>query len=106
MEKLFTYGTLQNEDVQEDIFGRILKGTAETLIGYTLKEILIEEEFGIEPYPIIMETQSTDDSINGIMYEITTPELHKVDTYEGLHYKRVQVKLQSNETVWAYSAKV
>jgi gamma-glutamylcyclotransferase (GGCT)/AIG2-like uncharacterized protein YtfP len=106
MEKLFTYGTLQNEDVQETIFGRTLQGTTETLIGYTLKEILIEEEFGIEPYPIIMETQNSEDSINGIMYEITTQELHKVDTYEGLHYKRVEVSLQSDEVVWAYSAKV
>ena len=46
MIKLFTYGTLQHEDVQENLFGRVLKGTPEKLIGYVLKRIQIEEEFG------------------------------------------------------------
>ena len=41
MEKLFAYGSLQNEDIQKDLFGRILEGTAETLIGYVVKEIQI-----------------------------------------------------------------
>jgi gamma-glutamylcyclotransferase (GGCT)/AIG2-like uncharacterized protein YtfP len=106
MQKLFTYGSLQHEDVQENLFGRILQGTPETLIGYELNEIKIEEEFGIEHYPIIMETNNPEDTISGIVYEITLNDLHQTDLYEGLHYKRVQVHLQSNEIVWAYSAKV
>jgi hypothetical protein len=31
MQKLFTYGTLQNDDIQKSLFGRILQGTPETL---------------------------------------------------------------------------
>jgi gamma-glutamylcyclotransferase (GGCT)/AIG2-like uncharacterized protein YtfP len=106
MQKLFTYGTLQNDEIQESLFGRILQGTPETLIGYTLKEIQIEEEFGIVHYPIIVETHQSEDTISGIVYEITTNDLHQADLYEGLHYKRVEVHLQSNETVWAYSTRV
>jgi gamma-glutamylcyclotransferase (GGCT)/AIG2-like uncharacterized protein YtfP len=106
MQKLFTYGTLQNEDIQESLFGRILQGTPETLIGYTLKEIQIEEEFGLVHYPIITETHQPEDNISGIVYEITTNDLHQADLYEGLHYKRVEVHLQSNEKVWAYSTRV
>ena len=103
MQKLFTYGTLQNDDIQETIFGRQLQGTPEILIGYVIKEIQIEEEFGIVHYPIIMETNNPEDTINGIVYEITSIDLRQADLYEGLHYKRVEVHLQSNEMVWAYS---
>jgi gamma-glutamylcyclotransferase (GGCT)/AIG2-like uncharacterized protein YtfP len=103
MQKLFAYGTLQDNDVQEDLFGRILEGTPETLIGYELNEIQIEEEFGIVHYPIIMETNDSNDTIDGIVYEVTASELRQADLYEGKHYKRVEVQLQSNQKAWAYS---
>ena len=63
MQKLFTYGTLQHQDIQEDIFGRILKGTPETLVGYIVNTIKIEEEFGMIDYPIIVETENPEDII-------------------------------------------
>lgn len=106
MQKLFAYGTLQDKDVQENLFGRILQGTSETLIGYELNEIQIEEEFGIEHYPIIMETNNSNDTINGVLYEVSMRELHQADLYEGLHYRRVEVHLQSNQKAWAYSAAI
>lgn len=103
MIKLFTYGTLQHEDIQENLYGRTLIGTPETLVGYTLKKIQIEEEFGIVHYPIIEETHNPEDTINGIVYEVTAIELRQADLYEGLHYKRVEVILQSGQKAWAYS---
>ncbi|OAB27173.1 Gamma-glutamyl cyclotransferase, AIG2-like [Flavobacterium fryxellicola] len=106
MEKLFAYGSLQNEDIQKDLFGRILEGTPEKLIGYIVKKIQIEEEFGLVYYPIITETNKPEDTINGIVYAITTKELHQSDLYEGLHYKRVEVQLQSKQKAWAYSAAI
>jgi len=106
MEKLFAYGSLQNEDIQTDLFGRILEGTPETLIGYIVKNIQIEEEFGLVYYPIITETHKPEDTINGMVYAITTKELHQSDLYEVLHYKRVEVQLQSEQKAWAYSAAI
>ena len=102
--KLFTYGTLQQTDVQEELFGRRLVGTAETLVGYALQVIKIEEEFGIIEYDILVETGNSEDTVNGIVYSITATELNQADLYEGIHYNRVEVHLQSNEKVWAYSA--
>ena len=104
MKKLFTYGSLQHEDVQENLFGRALKGTPEKLIGYALKKIQIEEEFGIVHYPVIVETKNEEDFIDGIVYEVTDKELNQTDLYEGMHYKRVEVHLHSNQKAWAYSA--
>ncbi|MDI5897244.1 gamma-glutamylcyclotransferase [Flavobacterium sp. LB2P84] len=106
MEKLFAYGSLQNEDIQKDLFGRILDGTPETLIGYVVKEIQIEEEFGLVHYPIIVETHKPEDTINGIVYSISSQELRQTDLYEGLHYRRVEVHLESNQKAWAYSAAI
>ena len=106
MEKLFAYGSLQNEDIQKDLFGRILEGTPEMLIGYVIKQIQIEEEFGIVHYPIITETRNSEDTINGIVYSISSQELRQTDLYEGLHYKRVEVQLQSSQKAWAYSAAI
>lgn len=106
MQKLFAYGSLKQQDVQQDLFGRILKGTPETLIGYELNEIRIEEEFGLVHYPIITETHDSNSTIEGILYEVSMQELLQADRYEGLHYKRVEVLLQSNQKAWAYSAAV
>ncbi|TRW97965.1 gamma-glutamylcyclotransferase family protein [Flavobacterium gawalongense] len=104
MEQLFAYGTLKDKDIQETIFGRILKGVPETLVGYVVNVIHIEEEFGVEQYPIITPTENQQDTINGILYELTEEQLQQADTYEGIHYKRIQVQLQSNQTAWVYSA--
>ena len=104
MIKLFTYGTLQQTDIQEELFGRRLVGTPETLVGYALEEIQIEEEFGLIDYEILVETGNPTHTINGIVYEVTQKELNQADLYEGMNYKRVEVHLQSDQKAWAYSA--
>jgi gamma-glutamylcyclotransferase (GGCT)/AIG2-like uncharacterized protein YtfP len=106
MENLFAYGTLKDKEIQERVFGRVLKGTPDKLIGYTIKEIHIEEEFGITQYPIITETQKPNDSIDGICYQLSERDLELADKYEGMHYKRIKVQLHSSETVWVYSAAI
>jgi gamma-glutamylcyclotransferase (GGCT)/AIG2-like uncharacterized protein YtfP len=74
------------------------------LVGYVVKQIKIEEEYGIESYPIITATQNQEDTISGMVYEASFRELQLADQYEGMHYKRIEVQLQSNETVWAFTA--
>jgi gamma-glutamylcyclotransferase (GGCT)/AIG2-like uncharacterized protein YtfP len=104
MEKLFAYGNLREEEIQETVFGRLLQGVPQTLIGYVVKEIKIEEEYGIESYPIITATENREDTISGMVYEASFQELQLADQYEGMHYKRIKVQLESNETVWAFTA--
>ena len=104
MEKLFAYGNLREEDIQETVFGRILSGVPETLMGYVVKEIKIEEEYGIETYPIIEATENKEDTISGMVYEVSFQELQLADRYEGKHYNRIKVQLQSNQTAWAFTA--
>jgi gamma-glutamylcyclotransferase (GGCT)/AIG2-like uncharacterized protein YtfP len=106
MENLFAYGSLMEEEVQKTVFGRILQGVPEKLLGYEVKRIEIEEEFGLENYPIITPTEDYSDCIEGIVYELTIEELQLSDTYEGNSYNRIQVPLKSQQMVWAYSVKL
>jgi gamma-glutamylcyclotransferase (GGCT)/AIG2-like uncharacterized protein YtfP len=81
MENLFAYGSLRKKKYKL-FFGRILKGVPEKLLGYEKKRIEIEEEFGLENYPIITPTEDDSDCIEGIVYELIE-ELQLSDTYEG-----------------------
>lgn len=94
---IFTYGTLQEENVQQALFGRKLKGKRDVLIGFKLSE---EKLMG--QYPVIKNTGSMDHSVVGQVYNITNLELFKTDAYETQAYKRVQVKLISGKYAWTY----
>ena len=48
MEKLFSYGTLQQPTVQIATFGHELQGRSDTLIGYVLTEVEITDEYVIQ----------------------------------------------------------
>lgn len=102
MENLFAYGTLKDKRIQETIFGKVLTGTPDTVTGFITKQIKIEEEFGVTSYPIIVETKNPEDVVSGILYQLTELQLQQADAYEGIHYKRIQVKLESNEIAWTY----
>ena len=43
-ENLFSYGTLQLQSVQLNIFGRILEGVPDVLTGYKITLVKIEDE--------------------------------------------------------------
>lgn len=102
MENLFAYGTLKDKRIQETVFGKVLTGTPDSVTGFTTKEIKIEEEFGVTPYPIIVETKNPEDVVTGTLYQLTETQLQQADTYEGIHYKRIEVKLESNVIAWTY----
>ena len=102
MENLFAYGTLKDKRIQETIFGKILNGTPDSVSGYTTKEIKIEEEFGVTPYPIIVASENPEDVVSGILFQLTEFQLEQADIYEGMHYKRIKLELESGEIAWTY----
>lgn len=104
MDKLFAYGSLKEPEIQQNIFGRTLKGENDCLVGYVVNEIKIEEEFGMATYPIITQTEVDQDRINGVVYEVSAADLHNADTYEGKLYKRIEVLLESKEVAWTYTS--
>ena len=106
-ENLFTYGTLQQEDVQLTTFGRKLTGHADALPGYTLKMIEIQDQdFVIKSGSAIHRnlefTGNASDFVEGTVYSVTQTELEHSDAYEPDGYKRVLVQLRSSAKAWVY----
>lgn len=108
IQKLFSYGTLQQENVQIATFGRILKGTADSLTGYRLDQVKIEDAkviatSGKEYHPILIKTNDPNDTVIGTIFEISSNELKQADTYEVDAYVRVEGNFASGKTAWIYA---
>jgi len=107
MPFLFSYGTLQQEDVQSSTFGRKLAGWPDQLENFEQSLVLIEDEdviakSGKTQHPIVKFTGLRSDRIDGTVFEITDVELAAADEYEVAAYKRIAVVLASGLDAWVY----
>lgn len=106
-ETLFSYGTLQRDDVQLELFGRLLNGTRDILTGYKIASIKINDEAflakGEEKFQkTLVLSNDVADIIEGTIFEISTEELLLADQYEPDNYQRIKVLLQSKKESWIY----
>ncbi|MFV8333324.1 gamma-glutamylcyclotransferase family protein [Flavobacterium sp. GSP14] len=84
------------------VFNKLLSGTEDRLTGYKLKDLQIEEEFGMEDYFVAMPSENPSDAVHGIAFTVSSEDLIKADQFESNAYKRIQIKLQSGTTAWIY----
>ena len=87
MPYLFSYGTLQQEDVQVATFGRTLRGEADALPGYARKNLQITDpdvirKSGSAVHPIVVASADSADQVPGTVFQITEAELSAADGYE------------------------
>ena len=109
MENLFSYGTLQQKQVQLDTFGRQLEGKEDILVGYALSTVKISDpdvikSSGKDIHPILKFTGSETDEVAGTVFEVTSQEVAQSDEYEVEEYERVPAVLKSGRTTWIYAA--
>lgn len=107
MPLLFSYGTLQQDDVQRSTFGRLLVGRRDQLVGYDLAMIPIDDAevvaiSGKSHHPIVKYSGNDADRVDGTVFEITDAELDQADKYEVAAYKRVAADAASGNRVWVY----
>jgi Gamma-glutamyl cyclotransferase, AIG2-like len=107
MPLLFSYGTLQQDDVQRATFGRLLTGRADALPGYSRHLVAIDDPevvatSGKTHHPIVRRSADAADRIEGSVFEITDAELAQADAYEVAAYRRVAVVLESGVDAWVY----
>ena len=107
MPKLFSYGTLQQEDVQIATFGRRLTGVSDAFVGYRQSMVAIEDPevvrtSGKMHHPIVAFTGRAQDRVPGALFEITDAELAHADAYEVKAYMRVKAPLASGVEAWVY----
>ena len=110
MERIFSYGTLQQENVQLEICGRILNGEKDILKYFCIKDIEIKDELAVKAsdkkiHPIIFFTDQENHEVDGTVFEVTKSELLRIDSYEVDDYKRVPVTLISGKKSWVYIEK-
>lgn len=108
-EYIFSYGTLRESRVQNELFGRRLTGSNDQLKGFRLKDIDIgDPDFLARGEDIGQQTlvasNNSGDSVDGTVFEITFDELLLVDEYEPSEYRRAEVTLASGKEAWVYLA--
>lgn len=109
IQALFSYGTLQQEQVQLDTFGRRLEGEKAVLCGFKIGQVKITDPTVIassqkDIHPILIATGNAEDKVEGTVFLITEAELAHVDRHEVDDYQRVSATLSSGKTCWIYSA--
>lgn len=110
MPLLFSYGTLQHENVQLTTFGRKLNGEPDQLIGFTLGAIDVDDAAfvatsGKARHAIVKRTGGSEERVAGVALEVTEEELALSDSYEPAGYQRVSTTLASGRTAWVYAAR-
>jgi gamma-glutamylcyclotransferase (GGCT)/AIG2-like uncharacterized protein YtfP len=105
---LFSYGTLQQDAVQLETFGRMLRGQTDELVGFEASLVAIHDAYvvatsGKTHHPNVTSNGRTDSRVSGMVFEITDAELAAADHYEQLGgYTRITATLASGKQAWLY----
>jgi hypothetical protein len=107
MPLLFSYGTLQQGDVQRATFGRLLSGRPDALVGFEQAMVRIEDPqviltSGRTHHPIVRYSHDPASRVPGTVFEVTEAELRSADEYEVSAYRRIAVILASGAQGWVY----
>jgi len=104
---LFSYGTLQQEEVQLATFGRLLEGRVDDLPGYAtsmfeIRDAEVVKTSGKAHHFMARPSGNPADQVPGVVFRITPAELAAADTYEVSDYKRIVVRLKSGLEAFVY----
>lgn len=110
MPYLFSYGTLQKEQVQLETFGRILQSEKDILLGYKLNMLEITDpevlrKSGQKYHPVLEFSGDANDEIEGMFFEVTEAEILQADEYEVDDYKRIETVFKSGNKGFIYVGK-
>jgi hypothetical protein len=108
MPRLFSYGTLQQEDVQIATFGRVLAGEPDELVGFAPSLVKIDDphlaaHVGRSHHANVTFDGERSHRVSGTVFEVTEAELAAADRYEETAaYTRISVTLASGKPAWLY----
>jgi gamma-glutamylcyclotransferase (GGCT)/AIG2-like uncharacterized protein YtfP len=108
MPLLFSYGTLQQEDVQRSTFGRLLRGRPDALPAFEPSQVKIADaalaaSLRRTHHANVTYNGRTDSRVGGTVFEITDQDLAAADRFEQIAaYERISVTLASGAKAWVY----
>jgi gamma-glutamylcyclotransferase (GGCT)/AIG2-like uncharacterized protein YtfP len=106
--KVFSYGTLRQDNVQQALYGRQVETTDDVLEGWRLDWVEIADleviaASGSHRHPILRKGDAQDRVI-GAYLQLTDEELATTDAYEVKEYSRIVVTLASGVEAFVYVA--
>ena len=109
MPLLFSYGTLQQPDVQMSTFGRLLAGESDELVGFEQGLFKVDDpdfvaSSGKQHHAIVRFNGRSDSRVRGMVFELSDVELAEADRYEPDGYTRIRATLASGKQAWVYAA--
>ena len=108
MPLLFSYGTLQKEEVQLSTLGRRLVGAEDELPGFEPAQVKIEDPkeaamAGTSHHANARFSGNPGSRVHGMAFEVTDDELTRIDGYEApFSYRRIGAVLASGRHAWVY----
>jgi len=105
---IFSYGSLREETVQLSVYGRVLRGEPDSLVGWVRTLIAVSKShkaasLGTTHYANVQRSPQSSASVAGTVLELTEDELTASDGYErDAEYVRVMATLASGRRVWVY----
>ena len=104
---LFSYGTLQQRDVQVANFGRVLEGSHDALNGFQIDHVEITDakvlaQSGLRFHPILRPSNNPNENVTGTVFAVTLQDIERADSYEVDDYHRIKVTLRSGKAAWVY----
>lgn len=111
MPLLFSYGTLQQDNIQLSVFGRRLVGEPDELLGFEQTLLRIDDPAviaasGKSQHPIAKFNGLSASRVRGTVFEISDAELISADRYEIAAYERMATTLASGKQAWVYAARL
>jgi hypothetical protein len=106
-QHLFSYGTLQQENVQIAVFGKPVSGKPDAIVGYDLVPVTISSQeavaiSGKAVHTTLVPADGEATPIEGVVFHISEDDLAAADRYESAEYKRIRVALRSGVEAWVY----
>gem|GEM_PF-2451574 len=107
--RVFSYGTLRQAEVQDALFGGVVRTIEDSLPGWRLDWVTITDPevirtSGSDRHPILRRG-TPEDRVDGAYLVLGYEwQLRAVDEYEVSDYTRIRVTLDSGTTAWVYVA--
>lgn len=107
MPLLFSYGTLQERAVQLELFGRLLNGEPDELVGFfrstkTIDDPAFVAKSGKAEHAVVLFTGKSENRVRGMVFELSDAEIEAADRYEPAGYDRIKTTLHSGKEAWVY----
>ncbi|HEV2549805.1 MAG TPA: gamma-glutamylcyclotransferase family protein [Stellaceae bacterium] len=108
MPLLFSYGTLQESTVQLELFGRLLEGEPDELVGFARSTKVIDDaafvaKSGKAEHAVVILTGNREHRVRGTVFDLSDAELGVADRYEPAGYERIKTTLFSGREAWVYA---